>query len=128
MDEIFDLIVKLIFAVLTTVITAYVIPWLREKRLLSWVKMGVEAAEKLAQSGQILKDDKKEYVKAFLDGKGVTITPTINTFIEAAVKELDIATEEIIGQILSADPEAVDKIAEGMADVKDILTTDDNAE
>lgn len=128
MDEIFDLIVKLIFAVLTTVITAYVIPWLREKRLLSWVKMGVEAAEKLAQSGQILKADKKEYVKAFLDGKGVTITPTINTFIEAAVKELDIATEEIIGQILSADPEAVDKIAEGMADVKDILTTDDNAE
>lgn len=95
------------FAVLGASFTALVIPWLKdtglpwlkEKRLYSIVKKFVEAAEKQAEAGTIGKATKKRFVVELLEANGITVTPEIDAFIEAAVKELDLAEKNAIGEI-----------------------------
>lgn len=86
-----SLVVKLIIAGVAALITYYVIPYLKEKKIYDTVSKLVKAAEKLAQNEQIDKDKKKEYVIDLLTSKGVEVTPLINAMIEAAVTELDLA-------------------------------------
>ncbi len=86
-----SLIIKLIIAGATALITYYIIPYLKEKNLYDTVSKLVKAAEKLAQSNQIDKDKKKDYVIDLLAKKGIEITPLIDAMIEAAVTELDLA-------------------------------------
>lgn len=71
------------------------IPWLKKIGMYYIVKMCVMAAEKLAESCQIDKNTKKEYVKKALEQFGIEVTPLIDTMIEAAVKELDIQADKI---------------------------------
>ena len=59
------------------------------------VQIAVRAAEKLGATGAIEKADKKKYVMEALEHLGVKITPTIETMIEAAVKEMDIQNDKI---------------------------------
>lgn len=75
------------------------LPWLKEKRLYAIVKKFVEAAEKQAEAGTIAKETKKLFVIKLLEAKGITVTPEVDAFIEAAVKELDIAENEVLVQI-----------------------------
>lgn len=75
------------------------LPWLKEKRLYSIVKKFVEAAEKQAEAGTIDKATKKRFVVELLEANGITVTPEIDAFIEAAVKELDLAEKNAIGEI-----------------------------
>jgi hypothetical protein len=82
-----DVIVKIIFIFLSTAVTLYVIPWLEEKQIYSLVVKHVEAAEKLAENDKF---DKKQWVIDRLVKAGVKVTPVVEAFIEAAVKELDI--------------------------------------
>lgn len=70
-------------------ITTSLIPFLREKRIYNIVAIGVQAAEKLANSGQINKVDKKEYVCTFLRKKGIPVTKEVETFIESVCQQLD---------------------------------------
>ena len=89
-----EAIVKIVFVVLSTVVTLYVVPWLKEKRLYDTVKKMVDAAEKWAETNEI---DKRQWVISQLEGKGVKVNAYVAALIEAAVKELDIAlskTEE----------------------------------
>lgn len=86
-----ELIVKIVFLVLSTVVTLYVVPWLKEKRLYDTVKKMVDAAEKWAETNNI---DKKQWVIAQLESKGVTVNEYVEALIEAAVKELDIALDK----------------------------------
>lgn len=65
------------------------IPWLREKRLYRIVSIFVQAAEKMAASGQIDKDMKLKYVIDMLNRKNIEITPEVRAFIESAVIDLD---------------------------------------
>ena len=83
-----ELIVKIVFLVLSTVVTLYVVPWLKEKRLYDTVKKMVDAAEKWAETNNI---DKKQWVISQLESKGITVNEYVEALIEAAVKELDIA-------------------------------------
>lgn len=100
-------LLEIVFAVLGASFTALVIPWLKdtglpwlkEKRLYSIVKKFVEAAEKQAEAGTIDKATKKRFVVELLEANGITVTPEINAFIEAAVKELDLAEKNAIGEI-----------------------------
>ena len=59
----------------------------------------VTAAEKQAEAGTIDKATKKRFVVELLEANGITVTPEINAFIEAAVKELDLAEKNAIGEI-----------------------------
>ena len=84
--------------------TKIVIPWLKEQRIYSTIRRLTQAAEKLAETGEIPKPNKKAFVIGQLQKKGIQVTPEIETMIEAAVKELDWMAQEIIGGILE-DPE-----------------------
>ena len=96
MDEIITLSVRLIFAVIGVIITTYLIPWLKEKRLYVVVKTAVQAAEKLAESQQITKETKKAYVIDFLESKGIKVTYEVDVLIESCVEELDYLKETIL--------------------------------
>ena len=91
-----DVLVKVIFLVIGTVITVYVVPWLKEKKVYSVVKKAVYAAEKWAETHEI---DKKAYAVEKLEAAGIKATPVIEAFIESAVKELDIALGKIAPKI-----------------------------
>lgn len=80
--------VKIVFLVLSTIVTLYVVPWLKEKRLFAAVKKMVEAAEKWAQTHEI---DKNQYVIDRLEERGIEVNAYVKALIEAAVTELDIA-------------------------------------
>lgn len=99
MDEIIVLAVKLITAILGIILTTVVIPWLKEKRVYSIVKTAVRAAEKLAETAQIDKEDKKEFVLEYLESRGIKITTEIEILIESCVEELDCLKEVIFQEI-----------------------------
>ena len=50
MEEIIRLSVELFFAVVGVIMSAYLLPWLREKRIYSLIKLAVKGAEKLAET------------------------------------------------------------------------------
>ena len=87
-----EVLVRVVFLVLGTVVTLYVVPWLKEKKIYDVVVKHVKAAEKLAQTSNI---NKKDWVLDKLTEAGIAITPAIDTLIECAVQELDIALGKI---------------------------------
>lgn len=88
MDYIISTLIGAAILIVTAAITAYVVPWLKERHLLDTVKTLVSAAEKLAENQPI---DKKAWVIAQLDNLGIKVTPFVDAAIESAVKQLDIA-------------------------------------
>ena len=88
MDTIISTLIGAAILIVTAAISAYVVPWLRERHLLDTVKTLVEAAEKLAENQPL---DKKAWVIAQLSGLGIKVTPFVEAAIESAVKQLDIA-------------------------------------
>lgn len=91
-EEIFkvllDHIFEIVFAIMGMFVTAYVVPWLKEKKLYDSVKIAVRAAEKWAQTHDI---NKRQWVEELLTSQGITVTPIISGMIESAVTELDAA-------------------------------------
>lgn len=92
MNTIISTLIGAVILLAAAAITAYAIPWLKERRLLGAVRTLVEAAEKLAENQPL---SKKAWVVAQLEQLGVTITPFVDAAIESAVMQLDIA----IGQV-----------------------------
>lgn len=83
-----DVIIKLIIPLLCTVITAYIIPYLKEKKLYNAVKTAVQAAEQIyKESG--MGEQKFEYVKSWLNEKFSISADDLKKFIESAVYELN---------------------------------------
>ena len=87
-EAIIDLSVKLLFVVASGLVTMYIIPWLKDKRMYDTVVKMVRAAEKWSQTHDI---DKKAWVIEQLTEAGVKVSPTVEALIESAVQELDIA-------------------------------------
>ena len=79
----------LISAVLVPYLKTVVVPWLQEKRVYNLCVKFVRAAEKMAETSQISKEDKKEFVIRMLKSRGVQVTPDVDAFIESAVGSLD---------------------------------------
>ncbi len=88
-NEIVTLIVKIIVGGAGSALIAYGFPWLKKVGLYKLVQIGVMAAEKMAESGQIAKIDKNAKAKEILSMLGIKESPMIDAMIEAAVKELD---------------------------------------
>ena len=107
MDSIMGNLLEIIATLLTLLVSCYVlpfirkdlIPWLKEKRMLSLIKTFVEAAEKLAETGAIQKVDKKQTVINLLENKGIEVTLEVESFIEAAVKQLDLIANTVKDEI-----------------------------
>lgn len=96
----FEVVASIISVIVATLVIPWIkgelIPWLIEKRLYNIVAVGVQAAEKLASSGQIAGIDKKNYVLNYLRKKNITITPEIETFIESVCQEMDLIGQATI--------------------------------
>ena len=71
------------------------IPWLREQRIFKLVK----GAEKAAEAGKIPKTDKHALVIKLLKMKNIEVTPFLDAFIDAAIKEMDEVAENIADEI-----------------------------
>lgn len=89
MEEIITALCELAIGIATMAVAYYVIPWLKEKRLLSIVKKAVEAAEKISENREL---DKKEYVCRVLKRAGIQLGEAVDAMIEGCVLELDLQT------------------------------------
>lgn len=93
-------IFEAVIALIAALITAFFIPFLKEKlgeikyaKMLEWVTIAVNAAEMLYK-GPGRGEEKKEYVIAFLEEKGFTADyDGLNAMIEAAVLQLQNGSE-----------------------------------
>ena len=90
-------IVNAVIALIASIITTFLIPWIKSKidaaklaQIVEWVGIAVRAAEQIYnESG--MGEKKKQYVLDFLVDKGFTLDQnSINAMIEAAVKNLNI--------------------------------------
>lgn len=87
-------IITAVIALLSALVTAFVIPWIKERigaeRLAKWqqyVEIAVRAAEQLYSAEQ--GEAKKAYVVQYLAGKGIRFdTETVDRMIEATVLTL----------------------------------------
>lgn len=87
-------IVNAVIALAASLITAFVIPWIRRKtsaqdreELLKWVEIAVAAAQQLLH--KLDGAERKQYVLDFLAEKGHTMEDTeVDAAIEAAVLKL----------------------------------------
>lgn len=108
--------IKFVFAAVTLLLTKYaipfarntvapfirntIIPWLEEHRLRAMVDRLVHGAEQLANSGQIPKAEKKQYVVDMLKAMGVDVTPEVDAIIEGAVLDLDKTLKELLQAVI----------------------------
>lgn len=93
--QIIPIAVRLVFAVIGFLLLTYILPWLKQQVWYSAIKWLVNAAEKLAESGQISKDYKKQYVLRLMKLLKIPVNEVTSALIEAAVKELDMLEDRI---------------------------------
>ena len=100
LSNLFEVVASIISILVAQVVIPYIsaelIPWLVEKRLYHIVSIGVQAAEKLAQSEPMSGVDKKMYVIKYLQKKGIKVTPEVETFIESVCQELDTIAQATV--------------------------------
>lgn len=111
-----------------TIITAILIPYIKtkltveqQKKLQTWIQVGVSAAEQLSKTGIISKDARKQYVLDFLERHNMTADlDLIETMLEGAVYDLPakLTTNEVkklaaaeVKKYTEAAIEAADKAA-----------------
>lgn len=109
LPNLLEIVATIISLVVARYVVPYIkndlIPWLKEKRLYAMVKKFVQAAEKLAESGKINKEFKKDKVVQLLEGKGVVVDDNVDAFIESCVKELDIVASVVYEEIIEVKKE-----------------------
>lgn len=89
-------IINALILLCAALVTCVLIPWLKAKltkeqldNLCLWVEVGVNAAEQIYK-GNGRGEEKKEYVLAFLEERGYTVSfEELDALIEAYVKKLD---------------------------------------
>lgn len=122
---ILQIVCALIGILLTAVVVPWLktsaIPWMKEKQLYGLVKKFVQAAEKLAETGVLDREDKKKYVVDLLEQKGYHMNAETEAFIESAVKELDMTVEAGWGEILDTFEEEVDADPEDMEAAEEVV-------
>lgn len=91
-------VVNGIIALITAVVTAFVIPWIKSKttaaqreEINAWVRIAVTAAEQIYK-GEGKGKEKKKYVLDFLAEKNLKIDEeSVDLMIESAVKNMNQA-------------------------------------
>lgn len=116
--ELIDIIVKAFFMVLTGVISVYVVPIIKKFMEKYWVKIAVQAAEKIYQESG-MGEIKYEYVVNFLVkmkiiklDKNGKVPIYWKTLIESACEELDILWGNIKDEIEISEEEKQVKMQE----------------
>lgn len=94
-------IMQMIISLAAALITAFLVPYIKGKigeakwqTIVSWIKVAVQAAEKMFEDQPASGQSKKQYVLEFLAAKGIVLTEAeLDALIESAVLELDKALE-----------------------------------
>ena len=81
-----DFIIEIILPIISLVITTYLIPWLKEKRVYEFVISVVKATEQLSKTLGI--DDKFEYASSIIQKNFKLSDDDVERLIEAAVFEI----------------------------------------
>ena len=81
-----DFIIEIILPIISLVITTYLIPWLKEKRVYEFVISVVKATEQLSKTLGI--DDKFEYAASIIQKNFKLSDDDVERLIEAAVFEI----------------------------------------
>lgn len=81
-----DFIIEIILPVVSLLVSIYIIPWLKEKRVYEFVKSVVKATEQLSKTLNI--DDKFEYAAEAIKKKFNLSDEDMKRLIEAAVFEI----------------------------------------
>lgn len=83
-----DFVCKILIPILCAILTMYIIPLLKEKKLYGYVTIAVQAAEQIfKQSG--LGEQKFDYVKQWITEKFRIREEDLEKIIESAVYELN---------------------------------------
>lgn len=88
MIPIIDFICKILIPLVCTVLTLYIIPLLKEKKLYKYVTIAVQAAEQIYSDSGMGKQ-KFEYVKKWITEKFRISEQDLTKIIESAVYELN---------------------------------------
>lgn len=83
-----EFIIKIIIPLLCTILTVYIVPFLKEKRLYESVVIAVKAAEQIYKESGMGKE-KFAYVKAWVQEKFDISDADLKNIIESAVYELN---------------------------------------
>ena len=97
MDELTFMILKVVISVATALITAYLIPYIKnqtktkqQEELMAMVNIAVRAAEQSISKGQKKKENATEFVTQWLNERGIKITEDqLDGLIEAAVYSMN---------------------------------------
>lgn len=81
-----DFIIEIILPVVSLLVSIYIIPWLKEKRIYEFVKSVVKATEQLSKTLNI--DDKFKYAAEAIKKKFNLSDEDMKRLIEAAVFEI----------------------------------------
>jgi hypothetical protein len=81
-----DFIIEIILPVVSLLVSIYIIPWLKEKRVYEFVKSVVKATEQLSKTLNI--DDKFKYAAEAIKKKFNLSDEDMERLIEAAVFEI----------------------------------------
>lgn len=93
MNDVTYLIVRCVVIVLATIISAFVIPYIKAKLndmqykdLLEVIKVAVQAVEQTMQGGEVKKEEVVKFVSVYLMQHKIDITPEqLDKLIESAV-------------------------------------------
>ena len=83
-----EFIIKIVIPVLCTILTVYIIPMLKEKKLYNAVVIAVNAAEQIYKDSGMGKE-KFAYVKEWIKKKFKVSDEDLKNIIESAVYELN---------------------------------------
>lgn len=83
-----DFIIKIIIPLICAILTMYIIPFLKEKRIYGCVTTAVQAAEQIYRESGMGKE-KFEYVKEWVQKKFRISDEDLTNIIEAAVFEMN---------------------------------------
>lgn len=82
-----EFVIKVIIPALCTILTLYLIPFLKEKRLYNYVVIAVKAAEQIFEHGK--NTEKFRYVKEWVQKKFKITDDDLKNIIEAVVYEMN---------------------------------------
>lgn len=107
-------LVQAIIALAASAITAFLIPWLRQRfgnekleKIKAWVEIAVLGAEKLYGAGR--GDEKLEYAEGFLAQHGIKLdTAELIAIVNAEIKKMEQAEIPIIEPVEVTDPPIID--------------------
>ena len=97
-NEMITVLIKALVAVLSVVITVYIVPWIKGKigedkyaEILSIIKYAVRCAEQYYTPEQ--NEEKKEFVKSYIIDKATEIG------LKMSVEDLDMLIEGIVNEV-----------------------------